>query len=207
MQPMSTINSYNDLTVKQFQEASLILKNEPDILERHIKLIACVYDKPIEWVESHTPAQLAEMVKALDFITAPNLNTKIKKWVVANRKIYAPIIGAEKLTAGQVIAMKFYEEKAKGSQEFLNQQLACVFVDVDMFGRAKRYEATNHERIAKDLLSAKIGDVYGTLFFYSSVLEKLSPHLEIYLKQATETIEEMLPEVLEWAKEQGLKAS
>jgi hypothetical protein len=57
------------------------------------------------------------------------------------------------------------------------------------------------------MLDAKLGQVYGTLFFYSNVLETLSPLMEIYLREATETLEETLPEVIAWAKEQGLVVS
>ena len=204
---MQLPKSYNDLTVKQFQQASLILKEETDLLERHIKLIACVTGREVSWVESHTPAQITEMCKGLDFISIPDLSKTIKKWVVSNKRVYRPIIGAEKLTAGQLIALKYYEEKSNGSQKFLHQQLACIFCDIDKFGRAKKYDAKEHDRIAHDLQYARLGDVYGPLFFYSNVLEKLSPVMEIYLKQANETIQEILPEVMEWAKEQGLKVS
>jgi len=67
--------------------------------------------------------------------------------------------------------------------------------------------AKKHTEIKEDMLKARMGDVYGTLFFYSSVLEMLSPVMEIYLKEAEVTITETMAEVMEWAKEQGYKVS
>ena len=47
---MELPNSFNELTVRQFQEASRILKFEGDLLERHIQLIACLTNQTIDWV-------------------------------------------------------------------------------------------------------------------------------------------------------------
>jgi hypothetical protein len=198
--------NYNELTVKQFQLCDDIIRNESDILERHIKLVACLSGKPIEWVEAHTPKQIAEWVKDLSFLSNPKVDKHIPKWVIANKRIYKPYNDASKLTAGQVLALKMFGEKSVGHSN-LHNQLACVFGEVDWYGGIKKYDANKHERIAKDMLEAKMGDVYGVVFFYTDVLETLSPVLEIYLKQANETIAEIMPEILSWAKEQGLKDS
>lgn len=198
--------NYNELTVRQFQLCDEIIRNESDVLERHIKLVACLSGNSIEWVESHTPKQIAEWVKDLSFLSNPKVDKKIPKYVLANKRVYRPYNDASKFSAGQVIALKVYGEKAKGHSN-LHNQLACVFGEINWYGGLKKYDATKHEQIANDMLEAKMGDVYGAVFFYSNVLEALSPILETYLKQANETIMEIMPEVMEWAKEQGLKAS
>lgn len=198
--------NYNELTVRQFQLCDEIIRNESDVLERHIKLVACLSGNSIEWVESHTPKQIAEWVKDLSFLSNPKVDKKIPKYVLANKRVYRPYNDASKFSAGQVIALKVYGEKAKGHSN-LHNQLACVFGQINWYGGLKKYDATKHEQIANDMLEAKMGDVYGAVFFYSNVLEALSPILETYLKQANETIAEIMPEVMEWAKEQGLKDS
>jgi hypothetical protein len=198
--------NYNELTVRQFQLCDEIIRNESDVLERHIKLVACLSGNSIEWVESHTPKQIAEWVKDLSFLSNPKVDKKIPKYVLANKRVYRPYNDASKFSAGQVIALKVYGEKAKGHSN-LHNQLACVFGQINWYGGLKKYDATKHEQIANDMLEAKMGDVYGAVFFYSNVLEALSPILETYLKQANEVIAEIMPEVMEWAKEQGLKDS
>lgn len=204
---MKLPRSFNDLTVRQFQQATEIINSEPDLLERHIKLIACLTGNSIEWVESHTPKKLGEMAKQMDFLVKPDLDKRIQKWVLIGKRIYKPILKADQLSAGQVLSLKTFEEKSKGTHKYLHEQLACVYTDINWYGKAKKYNASNHARIANDMLDAKLGSVYGTLFFYTNVLERLSPIMEIYLKEATQTIQEIMPEVMAWAKEQGLTTS
>lgn len=210
---MELPNSFNELTVRQFQEASRILKFEDDILERHIQLIACLTNQTIDWVESHTPAQIGEMVKKLDFLLKPDVNKKPSKFLALNKTVYSPILKMETINWGQVKTIKVLGEKAEYDNQYLNQQLACVYSKLNWYGKAV-YSASDHAKKSQDLLDAKLGDVYGTLFFYSNVLEKLSPVIENSLKEATQTIAETMPEIMKWAKENpqilaeaGLKVS
>jgi hypothetical protein len=211
---MQIPKSFNDLTVRQFQEATQIIKDEPDLLERHIKLIACLTGNTVEWVEAHTPKQIGEMAKAMDFLSEPKIEKRIVRWFVLKNKIFKPILKAESLTAGQVLSLKTFEEKSQGTSKYLHEQLAIIFTPVNWYGKAKAYDASKHSEIAEIMLDAKLGEVYGTLFFYSNVLKRLSPVIETYLKEANQTITEVMPEVMKWArknpeilKENGLKVS
>lgn len=210
---MELPNSFSDLTVKQFQDASYIIKNEDDLLERHVKLIACLSNKPIEWVESHTPAQVGEMVKKLDFLLTPVVSKKIKPFLVFNKSVYRPILKMETINWGQIKTIKVLGEREEYPNQYLNQKLACVYSKLNWYGKAV-YSASDHTKKSEDLLNARLGDVYGTLFFYSNVLVTLKPVIESFSKYATQTIAETMPEVMKWAKENpqilaeaGLKVS
>lgn len=198
--------SYNHLTVKQFIDADSIIRTEKKPLERAIKLIASLSGNPIDFIEQHSPEQIWSWNKELDFLNNPKLNDYIPKWLFIGTKVYKPLTDVSKLTAGQLIALKHYEEKSKG-QEFLADQLACIFLPINWYGGAKDYDAKKHNEIKADMLKAKMGDVYGTLFFYSGVFEMLSPVMEIYLREAEATIADTMGEIMEWAKEQGYKVS
>lgn len=198
--------SYNHLTVKQFIDADHIIRSENKPLERAIKLIASLSGKPIDFIEQHTPEQIWEWNKELDFLDNPTLNDYIPKWLFVGTNVYKPLTNIEKLTAGQLIALKHYEEKSKG-HELLADQLACIFLPINWYGGAREYDAKRHSEIKADMLKARMGDVYGTLFFYSGVFEMLSPVMEIYLREAEATIADTMGEIVEWAKEQGYKVS
>lgn len=191
--------SYNDLTVRQFQEVNRIVNSEPDLLERHIKLISCLLDKPLEWVENHTPKQIGVWAKEIDQLLKSEISKVKKKYIVVNGTVYRPA-DLNKLKAGQVIALKMYEERSK-DHSLLHDKLACVFVPINWLGMPKDYNSELHKKISKDMLDCKLGDVYGTLFFYSVVYERLKQVIEISLKTAAGTIEEMMPEVMKWARE------
>lgn len=210
---MELPRSFNELTVRQFQEASRIIKFEDDLLERHIQLIALLTNQTIDWVESHTPAQVGEMAKQMDFLVKPEVNKKVKSFIVQNKRIYKPILEMNKINWGQIKTIKTLTEKEEYPNQYLNQQLACVYSKVNWYGKGV-YSAGDHLQKSQDLLDAKLGDVYGTLFFYSNVSEKLSHVMDSYLKEATQTIAETMPEIMEWArknpqilKEAGLKLS
>lgn len=210
---MKIPKSFNELTVGQYQEVSLLIDN-PDPLDRAIKILACLSGNTVDFIEKHTPAQIKEWVKDTAFIYDPDsISKKIVKRIIANRRFYCPIIGAEQLNAGQLLTLKHLEEQNKPT-ELLHEMLACIYVDMDWRGRPKEYNAGDHKRKANDLKQARIGDVYGTLFFYANVFEKSKPIMITYLNEANKTIQETMPEVLKWAKENpqilkeaGLKVS
>lgn len=192
--------SINDLTVKQFQEINQIIRTEKDCLESHIKLISCLFGKSIEWVESHTPAQIGAWAREIDKLLKSPINKKVKSFIRAGKHFYKPMLEIQNIKAGQLIALKFYEERASGTQVHLHNQLACVFTRLTWYGKAKKYNSSDHEDIASDMLEAKVGEVYGVLFFYTNVFEKLNLVTQTYLTSATELIKETMPEVLEWAR-------
>lgn len=204
---MKLPKSYNELTVRQYQGVDLILKEDIDHLDKQVKLISHLSGKTIEEVENNTPKQILEWAKTLTFLSnINNLTTSINKRVFINGRFYCPIIGAEKLLASQLVTLKHLEEQNKPT-ELLNQMLACIYVDMDWLGRPKKFDSNTFERTAKDMLDARLGEVYGTLFFYSNVLEKSSPIILTYLNEANQTIAEVMPEVMAWAKSQGLTTS
>ena len=73
--------------------------------------------------------------------------------------------------------------------------LGCLYLPVNWYGKAYKYNGEKLPQISKDLLTAKLKDVYGLLFFYSSVLEKLSPIIQMSLEEALKTIQEITTEM------------
>src|ERR1051326_600665 len=109
---MKLPKSFNELTVRQFQEATQIIKDESDSLEREVKLIACLTGNSIEWVEKLKKSELVEYSKKVNALIIPNLEQRISKWLVVKGKLLRPNLNAESLTAGQLITLKTLEERA-----------------------------------------------------------------------------------------------
>lgn len=192
--------SLNNLTVQQFQEVNRLIRTEKDILERHIKMVACLSGHPVDFIEKQDVSHIGNWARAIDKLLATELNKKITRFMVIGKTVYKPILKVDTIKAGQLIALKHYEEKAKGTQVYLHEQLACVYAPLNWMGRRKPYDASKHNEISSDMLKAKVGDVYGTLFFYTNVFEKLNRVTQIYLKSASDTIQDIMPEVMEWAR-------
>jgi hypothetical protein len=61
-------------------------------------------------------------------------------------------------------------------------------------GHKSEYSDKDYQDVGKELLNAKMGSVYGTVFFYSKVLKRLNPTLSIYFLDSIQTLQE-------WSKE------
>lgn len=201
---MKLPNNFSQLTVSQYQEASRILKSDDDFLDKAVKLISILSGKSTEWIESHTPKQIGDWYSSLGFLVDKSDldNSKVKKYIVANGKVYKAIVNMDDFSAGQLITLKHLEERTNPT-DFIHQQLALVYVPVNWYGRAKKYDAKLHNKVSEDMKHAKLGDVYGLLLFKKKVYQALSPIIENSLKEATQTIQE----TMEWLKEQQLQTS
>jgi hypothetical protein len=197
---MKLPKSFDELTVGQYQEINIIIQENDDLLERHLKILACLGNTTIEEVEKYTPKEIQGFVKSIEYVYAPDtINKELVKRTVVKDRLVGPVLGAEKLSAGQVLTLK-HLEKQDNFVGLLHEMLACLYVDLDKLGFPKPYDARKHKQMAKDMKSAKLGDVYGTLFFYSNVFEKSNPIIQAYLNKATQTINQTMPEVMEWAR-------
>ena len=193
---MKLPKKYGDLTVQQYQQVKVILDSEDDVIERHVKLIACLSGKTCEFVEKHTPKQIAEWAAKLDFLNTPEFKSTFAKRVFINHTWYMPIIGNEEFTAGALVTLKHLEKQ--DPTKSLNQALACIYVPMNWMGKPKPYNAGLHNKIAEDMLHAKLDDVVPFLEFKKKVLEASSPIMNTYLEEAMM----MIAETMSWLEKE-----
>ena len=199
--------SFNDITVQQYQDCVRII-NDKDYDEflgditPHVRLLAYLSGNTEDKIlELCTKSDIIKYYKELDFLNDVEAleQAPLKRLIVANGNIYHALIGMEDFKSGQNLTLKMLEEKNNIS-EYLSQMLATMYVPVNWFGKPKKYKASRHSKISEDLKHARLGDVYGMLVFKKKVFEVSSLIMESYLKQATQTIQGVMPEVMEWAK-------
>lgn len=197
-------NSFSQLTVNQYQEANRILKSDDDFLDKSVKLISILSGKSIEWIESHTPKQIGDWYSSLGFLSDKSGldQSKVKPYIVANGRVYKAVINMDDFSAGQLIALKHFEEQSN-PVDFIHQQLALVYMPINWYGKAKKYDAKLHNKISEDMKHANLGDVYGLLLFKKKVYQTLSPIIDSSLSGAMETIQE----TMDWLKQQQLQTS
>lgn len=207
---MGLPTEFGDLTVEQYQECDKILKdkNQDEFLldlTAPVRLIAYLLGVTEDDVlNMDIPKEYAK----LSFLNSPDKLYEIptKDTIVAGRTVYRANLKTPEMKAGALIGLKFYESRPNPI-EFLHDQLSCVYLPVNLLGITRKYNAKRHKKISEDMKKAKLKDVYGFLVFKKKVFEALSPVMETYLKEATNTIQGMMPEVMEWAKKEGLLAS
>lgn len=204
---MELPKSFNDLTVRQYQDASIIFNDKEydeffGDLTPHIRLIALFSGlTEDEVLEQCDKKELAKRYASLSFLNDQKSldSLPFKKIIVANGKVYCAL-GMQDFKSGQLLTLKKLEEHPNQA-EVLNQMLALIYSPINWLGKPKKYKASRHVKISEDMKHANLGDVYGALVFKKKVLETLNPIIQMFLKQETTTIQEIMPEVMKWAKE------
>lgn len=204
---------FGDLTVEQYQECDKIINRTKEDeflgdLTVPVRIISYLHGIKEDDVLSMPRSEIVRLYSELSFLhQSEQLDTlKAKEIIVTNRTIYRADMDTPEMKAGALLGLKYFESQPNPI-EYLHDQLATIYMPVNLLGRRKKYQAERHKKIAEDMRHAKLKDVYGLLVFKKKVFEKLSPVMEISLRNATATIQEILPEVMAWAKQQGLKVS
>lgn len=165
------------MTIETYQKVNKIAQASGDSIEKEIDIASAITGKSKEEIENLPLAK----VKAL---TRINISGRKKKYVLINKRLYKGLTDPEELTTGQYVDLKTF---GKDFIPNLHNMLAIIYKPV-----FKRYK---HEEVAEDMKKANLDDVYGLLFFYSNILEKLSPTIQISLELAKEEIAERLKEL------------
>ena len=207
---MTLPKEFGDLSVLQYQECDRILKdkNEDEFLgslTAPVRLIAYLSGKTEEEVIG---MDVAKEYAKLSFLNHPEHLDELpaREMFVANKTVYKADLKTPEMKTGAILGLKYFESQ-KNPVKYLHDQLATIYLPVNLLGRTKKYDATKHKKISEDLRHAKLKDVYGYLVFKKKVFETLSPIMEISLKNASKTIQEILPEVMAWARQEGLTVS
>lgn len=123
-----------------------------------------------------------------------------KNLIIANKKAYFAAINMNKFTSSQYTDMMMFLEKG-GIDENLDKMLGLCFLPSRKYWLSmKEYDWNVHEAVTNDMREAKLKDVIGTVFFYSDRFDILTEASMVSLKNASQTIQEIMPEVMEWAK-------
>lgn len=123
-----------------------------------------------------------------------------KNLIIANKKAYFAVTNMNKFTSSQYTDIMMFLEKG-GVNENLDKMLGLVFLPSRKYWLSvKEYDWNIHEAVTNDMREAKLKDVIGTVFFYSDLFDTLMEASMVSLKSASQSIQEILPEVMDWAK-------
>jgi len=184
---MGIPSSYNGLTLKEFIEVRGIELNVSDSMEMRISLIEHFIKKdpqslPLWKFELH--------LKDIDLFRASYELLKTKKaksviWIKHTR--YKGITDATKLSINQYTAIKGL---VKDGQSDVNlHKLAALIHYGYKFNTEPQFNDKLFEEISEAMLSAKVGDIAPTVFFYAKVWQRLSLSLNFYLLRSQMEIE------------------
>lgn len=204
--------SFNSITVEQYQDCYFILKDlKPPTpedpfsdIDPWVTVISILSGKTIEEVNELPRRELSARIRQLDFILRPEvLKEKPKKYLYSGR-IYRAILRADQLNNAQAIDIRTFMKPQEGMSEndtvVLNAHKLLASIFLPLTWKGFKYDSKNHARRAADFKKAKMGDVYGTLFFYSILSMNLIKATEAYGLDQAKILQEHFREVEEWQK-------
>ncbi len=200
---MKLPRSYNDITIEQYQEIYPLLKSRPSV-EQWITVIAKLSGHSEDYYMDMPVRDLKRVIFKLQFLLSPELNTKVKRYALINGRIYKAVYKANELTTAQGIDLKEFQKPTPGQSvqdrviENAHYMLASIYLPLSWKGF--KYNSSKHQQASNDFKKARLGDVFGTLFFYSVVYEQLMIAIEASGKEALEVISPHMEKVLEWAR-------
>ena len=173
------------ITIGNFIKCKTIAELESDPLNRNIKLLAELTGKTFDEVETMPIDKLTKELKAFNAIETLNTNQKLKMSFKIKGKRFKVIWQTQKLTAAQYIdASSFCKDEAAIINNIHNI-LASICVEVNWFGKQKKYDGANHKAIS-DLFfnNMNIQDAYPIMLFFCRYYKELTDNILIYLESA-----------------------
>lgn len=196
--------SFEDITLSQFMQ---LHENEIDKsidkIEKDNKRLSILSGESIEVIEDLSFGDRQELLNKTAYINTPPNTLKVCKRFRAKGTLLVPTTSLHEMKVNQLV--DFYSLLKQTNGEYIKQAnilLAVMFKPFRLkikglkIQKEVKYSPENHAKISELLLSAKVGDCLGLLFFYLDFWKLCEPRIVHCLKTANQTIEEAMKEIL-----------
>jgi len=178
---MKIPNSFDEITVEQYQFSDKILARGAST-DAWINILSYLSGKEQAYYEEMKFEKLQPLIDRVQFLTRPTDIVKINDTIIIDNQFYKGLTDITKGNYGQYASLKtILAEGDDKKTENLHRLLGCIYAPVQLYGL--EYDQIQTAEIMKQ---AKVGQVLGLVFFYSKVLEYLTPIINDYLKIAEE---------------------
>lgn len=201
---MKVPNSFNDFTVKQFIDFKAVAaRKDLDLLDREVLLLSAATGSTVEEVESLPRHELMDCIKTLNLLQFTEPSTKFKRIIRVNGKFYRAISDAkylsEELSTNQYVTFK--ELTKVDPIQNMNKILPLLYTPYKFFGKPNI--SAKQEYLSEQFLNARMGDIYGAVFFYEVLYKELMETMQPYFDKASQEIAEHMREIEEFGKGLG----
>jgi hypothetical protein len=187
---------FEHLTLKQFQELHGINTMDKGSLDYKVAKLSILSNKPIEYIEALDIKDFNKYLALTSFTEYPPKNLKVVNRFLVGTTILTPTTLLNEMSVNQLV--DFYTILKQSENNYIecaHDLLAIMFKPFNLIG-SSTYNPINHSKISKLLLSAKVGDCLGLLFFYSRFWKKCEPIIASCLMEANKTIQEVVEEIM-----------
>ena len=172
------------LSIRQFQDVTKISESELSELDKSILIVKTLTDKTdfeIERMSAKKFNAICRIVRdMLDSYVAQVDKDKPKKFIRVNGTTYMLHYDITRMVAGKYVEAVTFQQDMIGN---LHKLLATMAVPMKWTWRgirAKPYDATEHSKIAEQMLDADFSVAYHACIFFSGVLIQSIKSLNIY---------------------------
>lgn len=186
--------NYNKLTLKQFIECKAIEEQfKNDTQKKRLALVSYFTGKDAETMALRTSKlkfwklSLKYALFRVDLLLASKISANIKNTIWIKGRRLKGVTDANKLNVNQYTGLK---ELGKNPNANINRIAGLLFYNTDEF------ILKDWDRNSELLLSAKVGDVCPTVFFYTKVSERLNQILPSFFLMNQLEIEKEMNELI-----------
>lgn len=176
-----------ELTVKQFQGLTKIYQSDKDLLDKGCEAISLLTGMCEDDVLKMDYRDVQKAFNHINDILKSQPKEGLIKYVVSGTTVYRAVTDMSKISTAQYIDLKNLAKNDKWIDN-MHLLLGCLYMPVNWYGKPKKYNGSRLDSVGADMLNIKLKYVYGTLFFYSAVFEKLSPTIQMSLEEALKVI-------------------
>ena len=175
----------NNLTIKEFIEYENIRTSNLENIDKIIQIASSFTDIAVSEYENMSFNELEKVKSKVLLLINSKPNTRLKNTFWHDGTRYKACKDEKDFKTNQYTALKQYETDVINN---LHKILALIYVKCPVFSKYK-FNSDNVEEISDVIYNhGKVGDVYGTLFFYSNRSEKLKADLLNSLDQVQKEI-------------------
>ena len=175
----------NNLTIKEFIEYENIRTSSLENIDKIIQIASSFTDISVSEYENMSFNELEKVKSKVLLLINSKPNTRLKNTFWHDGTRYKACKDEKDFKTNQYTALKQYETDVINN---LHKILALIYVKCPVFSKYK-FNSDNVDIIADVIYNhGKVGDVYGTLFFYSSRSEKLKADLLNSLEEVQKEI-------------------
>lgn len=187
---------FEDMTLAQFIKLYELDQNKDiDTIDKNVNKLAILSGNSVEAIELLDLKHIRYYLTKINYTSNVPKNLSIPKRFWCGKYLLTPTMSLQEMGVNQMV--DFFSIIKANNNNYIscaNDLLAVMFKPYKFIGKSK-YSPDAHSKISKQLLSAKVGDCLGLLFFYLDLWMRCEPLILTYLENSNQTIEEIMKEI------------
>jgi hypothetical protein len=157
---------WKDITLGEFQMIWHIANNTDDEMEKLTAAIGVLFNMTESEVNDLTTWEFNLFSKEAAFVFNSDIPGKPKRIIKSGLRLYGIQYDVRKLRYRQSAEVAHFSNDIIGNMHYL---MASIVQPIAWYGKWKKNEAKDHERIAEDMLQVRFIDVYHACVFFCNL--------------------------------------